>query len=176
MALDRLSFLGVDVRCDHVFLLEVVFMCVLNVKGLWCLLQRSAKSACVWFSVHAVCSCNPGCEGNNEVIRIQITRTAQPCVFYSHCTAMCVFYWVSVRDDDISSGRACDWIDSSADCDVWLTCFWALFTLTLLLWKQCLHILCLNNFWQQFYFFIFLYTGCTCFCVFVWYTLRYWML
>ncbi len=118
---------------DHVFLLEVVFMCVLNVKGLWCLLQRSAKSACVWFSVHAVCSCNPGCEENSYqntnhshctamcvlltlYSHVCFTHTVQPCVFYSHCTAMCVFYWVSVRDDDISLGRACDWIDSSADC------------------------------------------------------------
>lgn len=127
---------------DRVFL-EVVFMCVLNVKGLCCLLQ---SSACVWFSVHAVCSCNPGFERNNEVISIQIIHTVQPCVF-----------WVSVRDDVISLGRACDWIDSSADCDLWLTCFWALFTLTFLIWKQCLHILCLNHFWQQTCFLYWLY-------------------
>lgn len=109
---------------------------------------------------------------SEDRVMLGIRRKIRMKTNYSCCKAiwMCVCYWVSVRDDDISLGRGCDWRVSSADCDLWQTCFWALFTLTLL---QYLHILCLlpnvmNRLWQQ----NVLNTGFTCLFVSVWYTIR----
>ncbi len=128
MALDRLSFLGVDGRWSCVFVGFCWKLCLCvcwtwRACGVCCRGQQNQhvcgsvymQSARATLDVKGTMKLSEY-KSLTLYSHVCFTHTVQPCVFYSHCTAMCVFYWVSVRDDDISLGRACDWIDSSADC------------------------------------------------------------
>ncbi len=146
MALDRLGFLGVDGR----------WSCMLNVKGL--VLFAAVVSRISMCVVQCTCSLLVQPWIWKEQWSYQYTD-------HSHCTAMCVLSVCQGWCHQFGEGL---WLDRFL---CWLWPLTDLFLSTV--------YINISNMKTMFTYSLFLaanlffYTGCTCFCVFGWYTLRY---